>query len=330
VSAVQINVMRDQRRLKQPFVIARGAMETTELVVVELTDGDHTGRGEAAPNARFGQSVDSAVQQLEDVRPHVEKGISREELLDLLPPCSARNALDCALWDLQAKKSGRTVWQIAGLDEPTGPLTGDVTVSLGAPEWMAREAKRFSAFDLIKVKLNRHNVRARMEAVKRGAPDSRFIVDVNEDWTLEGLKKYAPMLKDLGVEMIEQPLKRGEDQRLLEYNAPIPLGADESCCDRADLDYMQGRYDFINIKLDKTGGLTEALHLAREAKTRGFGLMTGCMVSTSLSMAPGFVVASLCTYRDLDGASMLKQDRTPSLRLEDGLIYPFSTKLWGG
>ncbi len=327
---MQLRVTHEQRKLSQPFVIARGSYDTARLIVVELEQGGLIGRGEASPNAHFGQSIEGALRQLEDVRHRVENGISREDLLDLMPACSARNALDCALWDLQAKSSGRTVWELAGITRPTEPLAGDVTIGLGAPEWMGREAERFSSFDLIKVKLNRHDVVQRMEAVQSGAPSSRFIVDVNEDWTLDELKRYAPILQTFGVQMIEQPLKRGEDQGLLDYDAPIPLGADESCYDRTDLEYLQGRYVVINIKLDKTGGLTEALLLAEEAKARGFELMTGCMVGTSLAMAPGFVVASLCTYRDLDGASMLAEDRTPSLRLEDGLIYPFSTDLWGG
>ena len=326
---MKISVSQEWRKLSEPFIIARGTITEVGLVVVEVEQDGKTGRGESCPQEFLGQSLESEITRLKIATPRIEEGITRDQLANFLPASSARNALDCALWDLEAKTTGKDIWQIAGLKEPTEPLEGDITVGIGSPEWMEEKARSFSNFDLLKIKLNRELVMERMNAVRKGAPNVDFIVDVNEDWTLDELKLYAPQLKELGVKMIEQPLARGQDAGLIDYDSPLPLGADESCHDRSDLDFLEGRYQFINIKLDKTGGLTEALLLAEDAKNRGFGLMMGCMSATSLSMAPGFVVASLCLYRDLDGASMLAEDRTPSLRLEDGLIYPYDRELWG-
>lgn len=326
---MKISVSKEWRKLSEPFVIARGAISEVGLLVVEVEQDGKIGRGESCPQAFLGQSVESEITRLKIATPRIEDGITRDQLAHFLPASSARNALDCALWDLEAKTTGKDIWQISGLKEPAEPLEGDVTVGIGSPEWMEEKARSFASFDLLKIKLNRELVMERMNAVRKGAPNVDFIVDVNEDWTLDELKLYAPQLKALGVQMIEQPLARGQDAGLIDYRSPLPLGADESCHDRSDLDFLEGRYQFINIKLDKTGGLTEGLLLAEDAKNRGFGLMTGCMTSSSLSMAPAFVVASLCRYRDLDGASMLAHDRTPSLRLEDGLIHPYDRKLWG-
>lgn len=326
---MKISATKDLRKLSEPFVIARGPKYEAGLLVVTVEQNGKTGWGESCPQEFLGQSLDGELARLETARPRIEKGITRRELAEFMPACSARNALDCALWDLEAKTTGKSIWQIAGLTEPTRPLEGDITVGLGSPEWMEKKARGFAGFDLLKIKLSREKVMERMAAVRRGAPQADLIVDVNEDWTLDELKLYAPQLEKLGVKMIEQPLKRGQDAGLIDYQSPLPLGADESCHDRRDLDFLAGRYQFINIKLDKTGGLTEALLLAEEAKNRGFKLMVGCMAASSLSMAPGFVVASLCQYRDLDGASMLANDRTPSLRLENGLIYPYDRRLWG-
>ncbi len=326
---MKISVSEECRELTEPFVIARGPINEVGLVVVRIEQGGKVGWGESCPQEFLGQSVVSELARLEAARSRIEQGITRHDLAELMPACSARTALDSALWDLEAKTTGKSIWQIAGLDEPTAPLEGDITVGLGSPEWMENKARGFANFDLLKIKLNRELVMERMNAVRRGAPNAGFIVDINEDWTLDELKQYAPQLEKLGVRMIEQPLKRGQDAGLIDYQSPLPLGADESCHDRSDLGFLEGRYQFVNIKLDKTGGLTEALLLAQEAKKRGFGLMMGCMTASSLSMAPGFVVASLCLYRDLDGATMLARDRTPSLRLEDGLIYPYDRRLWG-
>ncbi|VAV95373.1 L-alanine-DL-glutamate epimerase (EC 5.1.1.n1) [hydrothermal vent metagenome] len=326
---MKITLTKDRRELKEPFVIARGPITEVGLLVVELEQDGIFGRGESCPQEFLGQSLSGEYDRLMQARDRIEQGITRAELQSLMPACSGRNALDCALWDLEAKTTGQSIWQISGLAEPAAPLEGDITVCIGAPEWMENKARSFTGFDLLKIKLNRELVMERMRAVRAGAPHADFIVDVNEDWTLAELERYAPQLKEIGVKMIEQPLKRGQDSGLIDYQSPLPLGADESCRDRDDLDFLVGRYDMINIKLDKTGGLTEALLLAEAARAKGFGLMMGCMSASSLSMAPGFVVASLCKYRDLDGASMLIHDRTPSLRLEDGLIYPYDQRLWG-
>ncbi len=326
---MKITVSEEWRELSEAFVIARETITEVGLIVVKVEQEGKVGWGEACPQEFLGQSVESELTRLKISLPRIEEGITRDELSHFMPACSARNALDCALWDLEAKTTGKDIWQISGQTEPTEPLEGDITVGIGSPQWMEEKARSFANFDLLKIKLNRELVMERMTAVRKGAPNADFIVDINEDWTLDQLKLYAPQLKALGVKMIEQPLARGQDAGLIDYRSPLPLGADESCYDRSDLDFLKGRYQFVNIKLDKTGGLTEALLLAEDAKNRGFGLMMGCMSATSLSMAPGFVVASLCLYRDLDGASMLAKDRTPSLRLEDGLIYPYDRKLWG-
>ena len=326
---MKISISEDNRKLSEPFIIARETITDVGMILVEVEQNGKIGRGESSPQAFLGQSMESELTRLKNAKSRIEQGITRAELQDLMPACSARNALDCALWDLEAKTTGKTIWEIAGLDEPATPLEGDMTVGLGSPEWMESKARSFAGFDLLKIKLNRKDVMERMRAVRAGAPNAAFIVDVNEDWTLDELKTYAPQLKEIGVKMIEQPLKRGKDSELISYQSPVPLGADESCYDRSDLDYLEGRYQLINIKLDKTGGLTEALALAAEAQKRGFGLMVGCMSGTSLAMAPGFVVASLCLYSDLDGATMLANDITPSLRLEKGLIYPYDRSLWG-
>jgi L-alanine-DL-glutamate epimerase-like enolase superfamily enzyme len=319
----------DSRELKQPFVIARETIERVDSVVVELEQDGHRGRGEAVPQLFLGQSIAGVMAQLEQLRTEIEGGATRQDLLHLLPACSARNALDCALWDLEAKSSGRSVWDLAGRPAPDAPLQGDQTIGIGSPDWMQSEAARFDDFELLKVKLNGELVIERLRAVKRGAPAARLIVDVNEAWTFGELQQYAPQLGELGVELIEQPLPRGADRELLGYSSPVPLAADESCHDRSDLSYLQGRYAFVNIKLEKTGGLTEALRLADAAGSMGFRLMTGCMVASSLAIAPAFIVASLSEYRDLDGPSMLKEDRNPPVRVESGLIYPFSSVLWG-
>jgi len=315
--------------LKKPFVINHGTVTTARLVVVELTDNGYTGRGECCPAYYYDQSPESTLAVLEKIRPDIEGGLSQADLQNHLHAGSARNALDCAFWDLRCKQSNQSIWQISDTPEPETSLAGDITIGLGTPAEMQQDAEGFAHFDLIKVKLNNQQVLDRMQAVRAGAPNSRFMVDVNEGWTLAELKEYVPRLKELGVELIEQPLPRGKDWGLIEYDCPVKLAGDESCFDRHDLPFLKGRYDYINIKLDKTGGLTEALALIKEARKMGFGLMTGCMVASSLSMAPAFVIASLCQYRDLDGPTMLVQDRTPSMLITDGEIPPFDRALWG-
>lgn len=326
---MKVAIHTEEFPLAAPFVIARETIRAIRVIVVELQEGQTVGRGEATPQLVYDQTPESCTRQLEAVRPLVERGVSRAAAQMILPAGSARNALDCALWDFEAKSTGISVFARVNPTKAIAPLVCDMSIGLGPPEQMGRQAARLRDFSFIKVKLDRELVLERISAVRASVPDARLTVDANEAWNLNELKFHAPMLKDIGVEMIEQPLPRGRDWGLIDYDCPVALCADESCFDSADLDYLAGRYDYINIKLDKAGGLTEALALAREASARGFKLMTGCMVSTSLSIAPAFVVASLSEFRDLDGATMLRCDRAPALRVEDGLIHPYSHELWG-
>ncbi len=326
---MKLNVLTENWPLKKPFVIARESIENVDVILVEIKDGQFVGRGEGVPQLIYDQTTNSCKKQIDAIKPNIETGTTRSELMNLLPPGSARNAVDCALWDLEAKKTGRSVWSLLDIAEPRSAISGDMTIGLETIEGTISAARNASSFDLVKLKLNEELVMERVAAVRIGAPKSGIMVDVNEAWSLDELKFYAPLLKVAGVVLIEQPLPRGRDWGLIDYDCPIPLAADESCFDRMDLDYLTGRYQYVNIKLDKTGGLTEALALCREARCRGFGLMAGCMVSTSLSMAPGFVLASQCEYRDLDGATGLVDDRTHPMKVEAGLIHPFLTTLWG-
>jgi len=326
---MELNLIKEKWALTEPFSISHKTMTFAEVVVLEVSAEGHTGRAEANPFARYGQTADSVISDIEAVRAKIEAGISIQQAQTLLPASSARNALDCALWDLKAKQSGQRIWQLTGIPEP-GPLSGSITIGLDEADIMARKARQHAAsFALLKIKLGQHQPLERLEAVRDSAPSARLFVDVNEAWSLEELAAYAPRLQALGVEMIEQPLRRSADQALLDYACPLPLATDESCFDRGDLDHLQGRYDFINIKLDKTGGLSEGLALARAAKKRGFRLMVGCMAGTSLAMAPGFVLAALCEYRDLDGALLLDKDRAPGMEFCNGMIQPIPASLWG-
>lgn len=326
---MKLTVKLESLPYARPFVIARGAYTHCNVLVVELEDGELLGRGEAVPNRRFAQSPESERQALENLRPRIEAGLSREELRQLMPARAGRNALDCALWDLEAKKSGNSAWDLAGLTPPPGPLLIDITLSILEPEAMAAAAMERADFELLKVKLGKDTPMERIRAVRQARPDARLMVDANEAWEIDELKAYAPQLQELGVEFIEQPLKRGFDDALMDYDCPLPLAADESCHLPGDMEHLAALYDYINIKLDKTGGLTEALLVAKAAQAHGLGLMVGCNGGTSLAMAPAFIVASLCEYRDLDGPLLLKEDRQPAMPCVKGHLSPFSTALWG-
>jgi len=326
---MRLSVTRERRKLVRPFAFARETIAAVDLLLVEVEQNGVTGRGEASPQAFLGQSLDGEIERLCGAWAKIEGGIERDRLAGLLPACGARNALDCALWDLEAKRTGHSVWEIAGLARVPQSLSSVISIGLGTPEWMETQAARFSDFEIIKVKLNAELVGERMRAVRTGAPEAKFLVDANEAWSIGDLARYAPILAEAGCVLIEQPLPRGADAALASFDSPIPLAADESCRDRTDLADVAGRYDVINIKLDKTGGLTEALLLARAAQDVGLDLMMGCMVATSLSMAPAFVAGSLCKYRDLDGASMLAEDREHAMRLSAGRIDVFVPDLWG-
>ncbi len=312
------------------FTIARGRTTEATVVVVELSDGPHRGRGECSPTARYGETPDSVVAQLQGLALDLADGLSREDLQTRLPPGAARNAADCAFWDLESARSGRSVAALAGLPEPGETITA-YTVSLDTPTAMAAQAARAVAagHPLLKLKLGGDGDLARLEAVRAAAPDTRLIVDANESWSLDQLTRDAPLYAQAGVELIEQPLPAGADDALTDLACPLPLCADESFHDLASLEAVAGRYQVVNIKLDKTGGLTEALRVYASAQAQGLDLFVGCMVATSLSMAPALVLAGAARWVDLDGALLLTRDRQPGLRYAAGRIAPPPPGLWG-
>jgi L-alanine-DL-glutamate epimerase-like enolase superfamily enzyme len=276
------------------------------------------------PYARYGESIESVIAQIEGLPPR----ITRLELQSALPAGAARNAVDCALWDWEAKVAGKRVWELAGLAAPKPRLTA-FTLSLESPEKMQRQAAKHAARPLLKIKLGGEGDMARLEAVRRGAPDTRIIVDANEGWTPEIYTELAPALIRLGVEVVEQPLPAGADDMLAEIARPLPVCADESCHDTASLPSLKGKYDMANIKLDKTGGLTEALKLREAAIGEGYDIMVGCMVGTSLAMAPATLIAQGAKIIDLDGPLLLARDRTAPLRYDEHGVYPPTAELWG-
>jgi L-Ala-D/L-Glu epimerase len=311
------------------FVIARGAKTDVDVVLVELSDGAHVGRGEATAIYYHGESAASVLAQAEAMADRIAAGCTRADLLAVMPRGAARNAIDCALWDLEAKRAGRPAWTLAGLPEPQ-PLQSAFTISLGEPAKMEADARAAApVYPLLKLKLAGEGDIERVAAVRRGAPDARLIVDANESWTGRDVVAEANALLPYGVELIEQPVKAGEDALLDGIVSPIPLCADESCQDRADLPRCAGRYAAINIKLDKAGGLTEALALASEARALGLELMVGCMLSTSLGIAPAHLVAQGARWVDIDGPLLLGKDREERVRFDRGIAFPPSPELWG-
>ena len=310
------------------FAISRGATTTVDLVLVELSMGGHRGRGECRPYARYGETVDGVTAVLETLRGPVEQGLDRSELQDIMPAGAARNALECALWDLAAKASDTPVWALAGLAEPAS-LATSYTLSLDTPESMRTAAEGHADKPLLKLKLGGDGDLERVRAVRSGAPDACIVVDANEAWTLDDYKNLVPEMVKLGVMMIEQPFPEGQDDVLAALLRPIPVCADESCHDRASLPGLVGKYDMVNLKLDKTGGLSEALAVRREAEAAGFGIMVGCMVATSLAMAPAVLLAQGAAVVDLDGPLLLAEDRSPGLVIDGVVIEPPSKKLWG-
>lgn len=328
---MQLKVSTEVWPVAGTFKISRFEATESHIVLVELTKDGHIGRGECEPHESDHGMTAKVVSQIEGVRQQIEAGAGRETLSSLLPNPRARNAVDCAMWDIEAKSRGMSVWQLAGLRE-AGPIVTAYTIGLDTPEVMAEKAAVQKRRKLLKIKLGRKEGDIdRLTAVRAAAPDVRLIVDANEGWTFEHLVDYAPRLAALGVELIEQPLPASADRMLENYRSPVPVCADEACLDRSSLPNVVGRYDFVNIKLDKTGGLTEALLLAQEAQRLGLRLMTGCMLGTSLAMAPAFVVASLCEFVDLDAPLLLAADRQPAMRYdnENSLVFPPSAALWG-
>ena len=325
----QLQVREDVFRLREVFTISRGSRTHARVVTVTLTDGAHRGRGECVPYARYGETVEGVIAEIEKFAPDVASGrLDRLSLQEALPPGAARNALDCAFHDLEAERAGKAIHALLGLSEPK-PLTTAFTLSLAEPEAMRAKAAENAHRPLLKIKLGGEGDIARIEAVRAGAPSSTIIVDANEGWTLDLYQEIAPVLLRLGVAVVEQPLPAGADEALSGIERPLPICADESCHDSHSLAALAGRYDMVNIKLDKTGGLTEALALKRAAIEQGFGVMVGCMVGSSLAMAPAVIVAQGAELVDLDGPLLLAEDRDPAILFQGSTLIPPPPALWG-
>ncbi|WP_417120505.1 N-acetyl-D-Glu racemase DgcA [Pectobacterium cacticida] len=314
--------------LRHVFTIARGSRHQADVVTATLQRDGFTGRGECLPYARYGESVESVMAQIDNLRPLLAAGMTRAQLQDALPAGAARNALDCAFWDLECKSSGQTIWQRAGQPLPHNLHTA-YTLSLDTPENMQQMAQENSWRPLLKLKLADEQDIARVMAVRKGAPRARIIVDANEGWDEAMYLRQTPELARLGVSLIEQPLPAGDDDVLAQLPHPVPLCADESCHSVTSLADIAGRYEMVNIKLDKTGGLTEALRVRDEATRLGLQVMVGCMVSTSLSMAPAVVVAQQASVVDLDGPLLLAEDREHGLHYDGSELFPPVPALWG-
>ena len=314
--------------LAQTFTISRGAKTTADVVVVELSRDGRVGRGECVPYPRYNESVAGTIDALESLRPQVEASLDRAALQRALPPGAARNALDCALWDLEAKLSGRPVHDLAGLAAPR-PIETAYTLSLDDPETMGRAAAQHADRPLLKIKLAGRDDLARVAAIRANAPASTLIVDANEGWSADQVEPLSAALAHLGVALIEQPLPAAQDALLAEFEHPVPFCADESCHTADDLAELASRYECVNLKLDKTGGFSEGLRLAAEARACGLDLMVGCMIATSLAMAPAVLLAQQARFVDLDGPLLLQKDREHGLRYEGSLLHPPRPQLWG-
>ncbi|MGD8810252.1 MAG: dipeptide epimerase [Gammaproteobacteria bacterium] len=315
--------------LAAPFIISRGSRLETEVVVATLTEGTLTGRGECMANPRYGETQAAVVATLEALADDIEAGrLDRMGLQDALPAGAARNALDCAFWDLEAKRAGRRVWALAGLPAPE-PVETAYTISLDTPAAMGAAARANAYRPLLKLKLAGAEDLDRVAAVRENAPNARLIVDANEGWDAGDLRPLLAELAKLHVQLIEQPLPDGADEALADRAAGVPVCADESCHTRDGLDRLAGLYDAVNIKLDKTGGLTEALLLREAALARGLRVMVGCMVCTSLAIAPAMLVAQGTMVADLDGPLLLARDRKPGLRFDGSVVHPPAADLWG-
>jgi L-alanine-DL-glutamate epimerase-like enolase superfamily enzyme len=310
------------------FTISRGAKTEAVVVVATVNHGNATGRGECVPYPRYGETPEATLAAILSIKDAIGRGLNREALQAAMPPSAARNALDCALLDLEAKQSGKRIWNLVGRPAPR-PCVTAYTISLGAPEAMAVAAAKAAQRPLLKIKLGGDGDGLRIAAVRQAAPDSELIVDANEAWTEANLEQNLAACANAGVTLVEQPLPAGQDGRLAHIKRPIAVCADESVHDRNSLAGLRDRYDAVNIKLDKTGGLTEALAMADAAAAQGFDIMVGCMVATSLSMAPAMLLAQQARFVDLDGSLLLKRDRDGGLRYDGSLVYPPDTALWG-
>jgi len=329
MSQLRCRVINQQWPLAKEFRISRGAKTQADVIVVVLSDGMHQGWAESVPYARYGETIESVTKQIKDVRSQLSTATTNEDLLSMLPAGAARNALDCALWDLITKRKQQSILRLTK-QTPEKALITAQTLSIDTIEAMAAEAALISESPLIKVKLDDKLVIERMTAIHKAAPQSEFIIDANEAWSFEQLSQWLPQLKILKVALIEQPLPAGNDDDLLGFEPCIPLCADESCHTSHGIELLKGKYQAINIKLDKTGGLTDALKLLEKAKEAGFIIMTGCMVGTSLAMAPAFIIAQHAQFVDLDGPILLAKDRKFPFTFNNGNMKHSPCQLWGG
>jgi len=321
---MKITVTPDVFKLAQVFTISRGSRTEAKVLTVRVERGGMTGWGECVPYARYDETLETVTAQIEGL----PADINRQDLQYALPAGAARNAVDCALWDLEAKQAGKRVWELAGLPKPRPEITA-YTLSLDTPEAMREQAAKHAFRPLLKIKLGTPDDMARLEAVRAGAPKSAIIVDANEGWSAEVYTEMAPHLVRLGVKLVEQPLPADQDEALIGMDRPVPVCADESCHDCSSLPHLKGKYDIVNIKLDKTGGLTEAIKLRAAAEAEGYGIMVGCMVGSSLAMAPAVLIAQGVAYTDLDGPLLLAEDRDEPLKFDDAGVHPPSAALWG-
>ena len=325
----ELNIEHRSFPLRAPFRISRGVKYAAEVVTLELHQSGKTGRGESVPYSRYGESVASVMNDIDVLRPQLVAGMGRDELQAQLPAGAARNSLDAALWDLESQLTGVPVWAQLARPQPA-PLVTALTISMDTPSRMGEAASRITGAELIKIKVDADDPAARIEAVRRAAPLAHLIVDPNESWSPEILRDMQPILKQLHVDLLEQPLPAAADDALLGFAGSIPICADESCHVTSDLPRLRGRYQAVNIKLDKTGGLTEAWRLLRAARADGFKIMVGCMVCSSLGIAPALEVARNAAFVDLDGPFWLENDYRGGVNMDGGLLRPPLPGFWGG
>ncbi len=325
---MQIKVAHESWPLRGSFTISRGSRTEAKVLVATVESGGYIGRGESVPYTRYGETMEESQTVLESLGLDIPEDFDRTALAQRLPPGAARNALDCALWDLEAKRSRKPAWTLAGIPQPM-PVTTAFTLSLDTPEKMAAAAAENAWRPLLKLKLAGPEDLERVAGVRSAAPKSRLVVDANEGWDVEAYRSLAPKLAELDVSLIEQPLHAEADEALRGEARPVPLCADESCHDRSTLERLVGLYDCVNIKLDKAGGLTEALAMKAESEAAGFSIFVGCMMATSLAMAPAILLAQGVDFVDLDGPLWLDRDRKPGLKIEGSKLHPPAPALWG-
>ncbi|WP_322518135.1 N-acetyl-D-Glu racemase DgcA [Rhodopseudomonas palustris] len=328
INPTQLTARIERWPIAGAFTISRGAKTEAVVVTAEISRNGQAGRGECVPYARYGETPETTLAAIEAMREPLRQGLDRAGLQSAMPPGAARNALDCALLDLEARLSGRRAWELLGSAAPR-PATTAYTISLGTPEAMAEATAKAAARPLLKIKLGGDGDDARIAAVRRAAPRAELIVDANEAWTPDNLARNLAACADAGVTLVEQPLPAGRDEALAQIRRPIAVCADESVHARASLEALRGRYDAVNIKLDKTGGVTEALAMAEAARALGLDIMVGCMVATSLAMAPAMLLTPQARFVDLDGPLLLAKDRDDGLRYDGSIVYPPERSLWG-